>query len=123
MTAAGAGVESTGSDRVRRAEDPWMAPIPSSPVPPAPVAPRLSRKLPPGFIVPSATLTVPVRAVRRYAPPVGTPRVGDLMFGKVVYIGQHSSIENRHGHLHMPNDGARALFVYGKLQAPDFFEG
>lgn len=78
----------------------------------------------PGTIVPSAALTVPSKSVRFYDPDLQqAPRVGDMVYGRVNYIGQHGSLENKHGRIHAINDGTRAIFVYGNRYAPDAFEG
>ena len=45
------------------------------------------------------------------------------MLGRVVYVGQHGSLENKEGRIHMIGDGSRAVFVYGNRYAPDAFEG
>lgn len=75
-----------------------------------------------GFILPSAALTVPRNRVRQYGQVDQAPQAGDLVYGRISYIGQHSSLENRHGRIHTVTDGARAVFVYGNRYAPDYYE-
>lgn len=77
----------------------------------------------PGFIFPSAAYTVSQRRVRRYEDLDHRPAVGDLVYGKVSYIGHHGSLENRSGRIHQINDETRAVFVCGNRYAPDYFEG
>jgi hypothetical protein len=49
--------------------------------------------------------------------------MGDLVYGRIDYVGEHSSLENKHGRIHAITDGSRAVFVYGNRYAPDAFEG
>ena len=49
--------------------------------------------------------------------------MGDLVYGTVSYIGQHSSLENKEGRIHSMNNGTRAVFVLGTRYAPDYYEG
>ena len=80
-------------------------------------------KIRPGFIVPSGAFTIKPQQVKFYERLDRTPQVGDVVFGRVAYIGQHGSLENKEGRIHMINDGTRAVFVYGNRYAPDAFEG
>lgn len=81
------------------------------------------KKIRPGFILTSASYTLPPRAIRGYLPYDRPPRVGDVAYGRVDYIGQHGSLENKQGRIHAIHDGSRALFVFGARYAPDFYEG
>lgn len=82
------------------------------------------KKIRPGFILPSAALSVPPRLVRHYDPSLDQPpSVGDLVYGRVTYVSEHGSLENKHGRIHSITDGSRAVFVYGNRYAPDAFEG
>jgi hypothetical protein len=76
----------------------------------------------PGYILPSAALTVPPRAIRGYEPRDAPPAVGDLVYGRIHLLGQHGSLENKHGRIHEIHDGTRAVFVWGNRYAPDMFE-
>jgi hypothetical protein len=81
------------------------------------------KKIRPGYIVPSAAYTIAPRQVRFYATLERRPQVGDVVYGKVSHLGQHGSLENKQGRIHMLSEGTRALFVYGNRYAPDAFEG
>jgi len=76
-----------------------------------------------GFILPSAAFTVQRKQVRFYRKPDLPPRPGDLMYGEVVRIGQHSTLENKEGRIHVIHDGTKAVFVFGNRYAPDYYEG
>jgi len=74
-------------------------------------------------ILPSAALCISRRQVRCYERLDKFPEVGDLVYGKVRYLGFHSTLENKQGRIHLINDGSRAVFVFGARYAPDAFEG
>lgn len=80
-------------------------------------------KIRPGFILPSAAFTIKPQQVRFHQRIERSPEVGDVVYGRVRYIGQHGSLENKQGRIHMINDGTRAVFVFGNRYAPDAFEG
>ncbi len=77
----------------------------------------------PGFILPSAAYTINKAQIRNYETLDRAPQAGDVVYGRVSYIGNHSSLENKEGRIHMIDDGTRAVFVYGSRYAPDAFEG
>jgi len=81
------------------------------------------QKIRPGYILPSAAYTISPRQVKGFERSNRTPVVGDLVYGRVSYIGHHSSLENKQGRIRMINDGTRGLFVYGNRYAPAAFEG
>jgi hypothetical protein len=81
------------------------------------------RRIPPGYILPSAAYTIARRQVAAYVPIERPPQVGDLVYGAIRYIGQHSSVENKEGRIHLIHDGTRAVFVFGNRYAPDYYEG
>jgi hypothetical protein len=81
------------------------------------------KKIRPGFILPSAAFTIKKSQVKRFAFLDRTPAVGDVVYGKVTRLGQHSTLENQSGRLHILNDGSRAVFVFGNRYAPDHYEG
>jgi hypothetical protein len=81
------------------------------------------KKIRPGFILPSAAFTVNPRQIKHYQKLDKSPEAGDLVYGRVSYIGEHSSLENKEGRIHMISDGSRAVFAYGCRYAPDAFEG
>ena len=76
-----------------------------------------------GFIFPSAAYTVPLNRIRNVAAVDKKPEPGDLVYGRIEYIGQHSSLENKEGRIHTINNGSSAVFVYGTRYAPDYYEG
>ena len=75
------------------------------------------------FILPSAAFTIKRKQVKFFKKIDKTPSVGDVVYGEIVRIGQHSSLENVSGRIHMIHDGARTIFVFGNRYAPDHFEG
>lgn len=81
------------------------------------------KKVRPGFILTSSCFTLPPKLIRNYEHLSRPPRVGDVMYGKICYIGQHSSLENKEGRIHAIHDGSRAVFVFGCRYAPDYYEG
>lgn len=81
------------------------------------------RKVPSGYIVPSAAFTLKKGSIKGYAHVDKTPEAGDVIYGQVLRNGHHSKLENRSGRVHLINKGSRALFVYGNRYAPDHFEG
>lgn len=46
-----------------------------------------------------------------------------MVYGEIVTIGQHKSLENSHGRIHTIYQGTRAVFVFGNRYAPDYYEG
>ena len=52
-----------------------------------------------------------------------SPEPGDLVFGSIRRIGQHSSLENVSGRIHAVHNGSKAVFVFGNRYAPDHYEG
>jgi hypothetical protein len=81
------------------------------------------KKIPPGYILPSAAYTIGKRHLKYYDLLDKKPEVGDVVYGKVSRMGQHSEIENKSGRIHKLNDGSKAIFVFGNRYAPDYYEG
>jgi hypothetical protein len=81
------------------------------------------KKIRPGFILPSAAFTIQPRQIKGFDKLDRRPQVGDLVYGRIKYVGHHGSLENKQGRIHMVGDGTRAVFVYGNRYAPDAFEG
>lgn len=81
------------------------------------------KRIAPGFIHPSAAYSVRKNLIRSYASADIVPRPGDLVYGRILRLGFHSSLENRSGRLHTLNDRSKAVFVYGNRYAPDHYEG
>ena len=81
------------------------------------------KKIKEGYLLPSAAYTATRSGIKYYAMLDKKPEIGDLVYGTVCYIGQHSSLENKRGRIHAINDGSRAVFVLGNRYAPDYYEG
>ena len=81
------------------------------------------KKIRKGFILPSAALTIMPRQVKYYEDSDKVPEPGDVVYGVVSRIGQHSSIENVSGRIHMIHHGTQGVFVFGNRYAPDYYEG
>jgi hypothetical protein len=81
------------------------------------------KKIPPGYIMPSAAYTITKKHVKFYAFMDKQPEVGDVVYGRVARIGQHSELENKSGRIHTINDGMKGIFVFGNRYAPDYYEG
>lgn len=80
-------------------------------------------KVPKGFILPSAAITINKNNIKGFMQSDKAPEVGDLVYGEIMRIGQHSSLENGSGRIHSIHRGSRAIFVYGNRYAPDYYEG
>ena len=81
------------------------------------------KKISRGFILPSAAFTIRPGQVKLYRFSQKRPDIGDVVYGVIVRIGQHSSLENVSGRIHMIHDGTKAALVFGNRYAPDFYEG
>lgn len=75
------------------------------------------------FILPSAAAGLASKDVKGYMIIDKTPEIGDIIYGKVISIGQHGTIENNYGRIHTIYDNTRSLFVFGNRYAPDYYEG
>ncbi|KAA3643841.1 MAG: hypothetical protein DWQ07_17145 [Chloroflexi bacterium] len=76
-----------------------------------------------GYIFPSAALALKRMQIRYYQEMNKPPKLGDVVFGEISRIGQHSSLENVSGRIHAIHNGTRAIFVFGNRYAPDYYEG
>lgn len=76
-----------------------------------------------GLIFPSAAFTIKPKQVRYFRFVERVPLTGDVVYGIVRRIGEHSSLENASGRIHQIHDGTKAIFVFGNRYAPDHFEG
>lgn len=77
-------------------------------------------------LFPSATCFVPRKDISCYIPFVDNKKnlkEGDLIYGEIVHLGQHNSLENRHGRIHAATIGTKGVFVLGNRYAPDYYEG
>jgi len=81
------------------------------------------KKIDKGFILPSAAFAIRRGQIKFYEFIDKQPRIGDVAYGIILQIGQHSSMENASGRIHMIHDGTKAVFVFGNRYAPDFYEG
>lgn len=81
------------------------------------------KKIQKGFILPSAALTLKTNQIRFYQHVEKRPEPGDLVYGRISRIGEHSSLENASGRIHKIHDGTTAVFVFGNRYAPDYYEG
>ncbi len=81
------------------------------------------KKIRKGFIFPSAAFTIKPGQVKYYCFFDKPPLHGDLVYGAISRIGQHPSLENVSGRIHMIHDGTKAIFVFGNRYAPDYYEG
>jgi hypothetical protein len=81
------------------------------------------KKIGRGFILPSAALTIKRSQVKYYMPSDKAPEIGDMVYGRICLMGQHSSLENAQGRIHMIHDGTKSVFVFGNRYAPDYYEG
>lgn len=81
------------------------------------------KKVTKGFILPSAAFTIKEKHVKFYEYREKPPEIGDVVYGAISRIGQHSSLENVSGRIHSIHNGSRALFVFGNRYAPDYYEG
>ena len=80
-------------------------------------------KIKPGFILPSAALTLMPKQVKYYVNLEKKPEVGDVVYGQVERIGEHSTLENKSGRIHVIHNNSKAIFVFGNRYAPDYYEG
>ncbi|MEJ6732687.1 MAG: hypothetical protein QNK90_11480 [Opitutaceae bacterium] len=71
----------------------------------------------------SAALTIKPKQVKSYDFTDKPPVPGDVVYGEIQRLGQHSSLENVSGRIHMTHNGSKGLFVFGNRYAPDYFEG
>ena len=80
------------------------------------------KKIEKTHIFPSAAFSVDDKQTLYYDKIDKKPDVGDIMYGRVISIGQHSSIENKNGRIHSLYDGIKSLFVFGNRYATDYYE-
>ncbi len=80
-------------------------------------------KIPDWYILPSAAFTISRKQIKHYTFLDKQPENGDVVYGKVIRLGQHVELENKSGRIHRLNEGSTAIFVFGNRYAPDFYEG
>lgn len=76
-----------------------------------------------GVAVPSAAYAIGPQHLRYYRTLRKKPEHADVVYGIVERIGEHSSLENKSGRIHMIHNGSLGIFVFGNRYAPDYFEG
>lgn len=81
------------------------------------------RKITKGFILPSAAFTLKPAHIKHCKTLNRIPEPGDVVYGQIVRIGQHSTLENASGRIHNIHNGSKSIFVYGHRYAPDYYEG
>jgi len=80
-------------------------------------------KISKGYFLPSSAYNLSKRQIKGYIQSEDKPQIGDVIFGVIDKIGQHSSLENKEGRIHNIQKGSRAIFVFGNRYAPDYYEG
>lgn len=81
------------------------------------------KKLNKDYRLPSAAYTISRKMIKGYVPITKKPEIGDLIYGEVKSLGQHTSLENGEGRIHTIHLGTKAVFVFGNRYAPDYYEG
>lgn len=81
------------------------------------------QKIKKGIMVPSAAFSITPGLLKNYQLMDKPPEDGDVAYGMVTRIGQHSALENKSGRIHMIHNGTMSVFVFGNRYAPDFYEG
>jgi hypothetical protein len=79
-------------------------------------------KIKPGIAFPSSAYVLSRKQVKYYLPAERVPQIGDVIYGEVIQIGEHSNLENKSARIHMIHNGSKGIFVFGNRYAPDFFE-
>lgn len=73
-------------------------------------------------IIPSAAFGISKRNAMFYTKVKKPPEHGDVVYGEIVRIGQHQSIESKTGRIHRVYTGDMNIFVFGNRYAPDYYE-
>ena len=73
-------------------------------------------------IIPSAAFTIRPSLIKYFNPIFTPPQVGDLIYGEVMSLGQHRTLESKSARIHTIQEGSRAVFVLGNRYAPDYYE-
>ena len=80
------------------------------------------KKINKNFKHPSSAFTIKKSQVRFYEKIDKIPEEGDVIYGKVIGLGQHNTLENVSGRIHKIFDGTKSVFVFGNRYAPDHYE-
>lgn len=81
------------------------------------------KKVKSGIAFPSAAYVLSRKQVKYFQPMERIPQIGDVVFGEISHIGEHSSLENKSARIHLIHNGSKGIFVFGNRYAPDYFEG
>lgn len=82
------------------------------------------QKIKQNCIISSAAYSVPNSLTKFYDDEsTRAPQVGDLIFGEVIELGHHRSLESKSARIHTIYEGTRAVFAVGNRYAPDQYEG
>ncbi|HUS49148.1 MAG TPA: hypothetical protein VMZ91_03230 [Candidatus Paceibacterota bacterium] len=81
------------------------------------------KKIRTNCIITSSAKTIKKNQIYNYKFIDKNPEIGDVIYGKVVRLGQHIQLENKNARLHTINDGSVGVFVFGNRYAPDYYEG
>lgn len=80
-------------------------------------------KIKAGIVFPSAAYGLTRKQVKFYqAMPERLPQVGDVIYGEITNLGEHSNLENKSARIHMIHNGSRSIFVFANRYAPDYYE-
>jgi hypothetical protein len=81
------------------------------------------KKIKSNIVFPSAAYVLNKKQVRFYKTVEDRiPELGDLVFGEVVQVGEHSSLENKSARIHYIHNGTKSIFVFANRYAPDYYE-
>ncbi|MBN2656551.1 MAG: hypothetical protein JXR86_05780 [Spirochaetales bacterium] len=80
------------------------------------------KKIEKGYIFTSGAYALKNSQIKFYTDVEKKPEIGDVVYGEISHIGQHSSLENKSGRIHKIHNGTRALFVFANRYAPDYYE-
>ncbi|MBB6479350.1 hypothetical protein [Spirochaeta isovalerica] len=75
-----------------------------------------------GYIFTSGAYALKNSQIKFYTNLEKVPEAGDVVYGEISHIGQHSNLENKSGRIHKIHNGTRALFVFADRYAPDYYE-
>jgi hypothetical protein len=80
------------------------------------------KKIDKGYIFTSAAYPLKPNQIKYYIESNKKPVIGDVVYGQISHIGQHSNLENKSGRIHKIHNGTKAIFVFGNRYAPDYYE-
>jgi len=80
------------------------------------------KKIEKGYIFTSGAYALKNSQIKNYIDTDKKPEAGDVVYGEICHIGQHSNLENKSGRIHKIHNGTKALFVFANRYAPDYYE-